>query len=118
MPAPLNTPIVTIPVGATGLSAAVYIGFSELIGFLVGPDWQAADITLQASPDGVTYGEATDDAAGVVTIKAAATKYVSMRTPLKIGPWVKFRSGTSGSPVNQTTAATLQLVLRMLPKVA
>jgi hypothetical protein len=119
MSQPLRTPTVTIPVGATGLSGVVYIGMSELVGYLIGPDWQTADITLQAcpTPDG-TFGEvklATD--ASVETLKAAATIYYTLPTPLKIGPWIKIRSGTSGSPVNQTTAATIQLVLRSLEPV-
>lgn len=115
MSQPIRTPIVTIPVGVTGISAPVFIGMAELIAYQIGPDWQTADITLQASADGVTYGEvklATD--ATAETLKAAAAGYFTLPTPLKIGPWIKIRSGTSGSPVNQTTAATVQLVLRAL----
>lgn len=115
MPAPIRTPIVTIPVGATGLSAVVYLGLVEIIAYQIGADWQAADISLQASADGATFGEVLKSADAVaVALKAAALGYYTLATPLRIGPWIKIRSGTSGSAVNQTTAATVQLILRSL----
>lgn len=117
MSQPLRTPAVLIPAGATGLSGAVYIGMAEIIGYLVTNHWQAADITLQASPDNVTYGEvlASSDSAAK-TLKAAVGNYYTLATPLRIGPWIKLRSGTSGSAVNQTDGdATVTLILRALP---
>jgi hypothetical protein len=115
MPAPLRCPIITIPAGATGLSGVVYIGPAEIIGYQIGPDWATADISLQASADGVTFAEVFDSAGTVYSTKAVASQYMHFATPLKIGPYIKIRSGTSGSPVNQTTPATITLVLRALP---
>lgn len=119
MPAPLRTPVVTIPVGATGISGIVSIGPNEIVGYQIGPDWQAADITLQASVDGATFGEvkASTDASAY-TLKAAANTYYELPVRLVVGPYIKIRSGTSASPVNQTTAATVTLVLRALPGLA
>lgn len=117
MPHPLRTPPVLIPTGASGLSAIVNIGMAEIIGYTIGTHWQAADISLQASTDGVTFYEVLKAADGTaIDFKAAATGYYTLATPLQIGPYIKIRSGTSGSPVNQTDGdATVTLVLRALP---
>jgi hypothetical protein len=116
MSQPLRTPVVNIAAGATGLSEIVFIGMAELIAYQIGPDWQTADISLQASADGVTFGEVLKSAdAAAVALKASASGYFTLATPLRIGPWIKVRSGTSGSAVNQTTPATVTLVLRALP---
>lgn len=116
MPAPLNTPAVLIPTGASGLSAIVYIGMAEIIGYTIGTHWQAGDISLQGSADGVNFYEVLKSAdATAVALKAAATGYYTLATPLRIGPWIKIRSGPSGSPVNQTDGdATVTLILRAL----
>lgn len=116
MPHPLRTPAVLIPAGAPGLSAIVNIGMAEIIGYTIGTHWQAADISLQASADGVTFYEVLKAADGsAYSTKAAATGYYLLATPLRIGPYIKIRSGTSGSPVNQTDGdATVTLILRAL----
>ena len=120
MPAPVRTPAVLIPTGATGLSAVAYIGPAEIIGYTIGAHWQAADISLQGSADSVNFYEVLKAADGTaIDFKAAATGYYTLATPLRIGPWIKVRSGTSGSPVNQTDGdATVTLILRALPGLA
>lgn len=118
MPQPIRTPAVLIPTGAGGLSGAVFIGQAEIIGYRIGTHWQAADISLQAcESDTATFGEVLKSSDGTaVALKAAATNYYTLATPLRIGPWIKLRSGTSGSPVNQTDGdATVTLILRALP---
>ena len=119
MPAPIRTPVVAIPAGATGLSASVYIGPTEILGYQIGANWQTADISLQASADGVTFGEVLKSSdASALDLKASANGYFSLSPALRIGPYIIIRSGTSGSAVNQTSGATVTLILRALSGLA
>lgn len=75
--------------------------------------WTAAGITLQTSFDGVTWYDV--QANGIeLLLPAAASQYVVLdfTTTIALGPLVKIRSGTLGTPVNQGAARGLILVPR------
>lgn len=75
--------------------------------------WTTAGITLQASNDGVNYNEVYTQAGSEYTVTTpAASEYIILNPPdLEGMTYIKIRSGTAGSPVNQGAARTISLVL-------
>lgn len=110
---------VPIPAGATGLSAAVGLGGKTLVGIVIPAAWLTAGISFQASGDGgVTFGELLDETA---TARAISSVAGGAYTVIAVDPtkWrgineIKVRSGTSATPVNQTGAPTLLLLIRFV----
>lgn len=99
----------TIANGAS-LSGAVDLGGRKLVAIVMPSAWDAASLTFQASPDGVTYYNLYDGATERALVVSA--NYYSA---LGIGDWVgtrflKIRSGTAGAAVNQTAARSITLV--------
>lgn len=108
---PITTNEVTIANNAS-LSGATYIGYGRLVGIIIGSDWDAADITLQGSIDGTNFTNLYEPSSDTeYTIQAGASRFIALPVPIQSVPWVKLRSGTSGSPVNQSPATTLTLVV-------
>jgi hypothetical protein len=103
------------------LSDAVALGTDgarQLVGLQMPGTWTAASLTFAVSFDGTTYvplywdgAEYTIAAAG----GAAASLGVSLE-PSAFAGWafVKVRSGTAASAVNQTAERTLQAVTRVV----
>lgn len=118
---PTYTPI-TIPAGATGLSNEVNIGEKVLVGIIMPTAWTAAAITFAAADGrGGTQGVVKtffplQDESGTevkITSPAASTFVTITRSNVMNGvSLLKLRSGTSGTPVDQTTSRVLTLVLR------
>jgi hypothetical protein len=107
----LEMTTVTIANGAS-LSGAVDIGGRKLVAIDMPSAWTAAALTFQASADGVTYDDMYDGATER-SLTVAASRYMM----LNIGDWVgarylKIRSGTSGTPVNQGGARTITLMVQ------
>jgi hypothetical protein len=113
---PLYVQPVTISNG-TSLSAAVDLETTAGIGARLAridmpAAWTAANLTFQASTDGVTYNNLFDSSGGEYTVTAAANAAIIVPLADFIGiRFLKIRSGTSGTPVNQAADRTLQLVL-------
>lgn len=111
----------TIAAGAS-LSAAVDLGVCTPVGLIVGaqatPGWTDANITVQASQDGMTYYDVFDYGAEV-TVTVPSTTANLRPVWVQIAPadlWgkykVKFRSGTAATPVNQVAARTIKVPCR------
>lgn len=125
-----KNPQAKIAAGAA-LSNAVNIN-GELLAIELPSGWTAAAITFQVSFDGSTFYELQDASGNTVTIPSAAIPTgaaahialsVSTAAYGTTGPtispidfrgamYVKVRSGTSASPVNQVSAITLNLIIR------
>lgn len=105
---------VPIPAGASGLSAAINIGGTVPVAIVIAGTWAAANLTFSGSStqDGTFYN-LYDSSGNELTVTAAASRHIIL-TPANFASlnWLKIRSGTSGTPVNQTGAPTLQLVVR------
>lgn len=100
----------TITAG-TSLSVEVDLGAGLLVGVYVPADWTAANITLQASPDGILFGNMFTYQGAEVVFVAAAGQFVGIDPALLKGARaIKVRSGTSVSPILQVSQANLQLV--------
>lgn len=107
----------TILSGAS-LSNPALVGDHVFIGLQMPAAWTAASLTFQTSyDDGVTWHDLYDDAGVEVTLAPAtpAGKYLAV-SPDPFGGllWLKVRSGTSGSPVNQASNRALILVTRKI----
>lgn len=102
---------VVIANGAS-LSGAVEIGAGTLVGIQL-PTLTSAAISFQGSFDGVTYAEVLDASSQAVEITASTgASYLQAPADLHGVPFLKVRSGTSGSPVNQGAARTISLIVK------
>lgn len=64
--------------------------------------WTAAGLTFQASYDGVTYNNVYDDGGTELTLTVSSSRHVTLEPRYFVGiRYLKVRSGTSGTPVNQ-----------------
>jgi hypothetical protein len=100
----------TIASGAS-LSGAVNLGGRIPVGVYMPASWTAAALTFQVSPDGVTYYNAHTEAAEY-SVTASAVIYVNFDSVNFYGAnFLKVRSGTSGTPVNQGADRVMTLML-------
>jgi hypothetical protein len=79
--------------------------------------WTAAALTFQVSDDaGATWKELLDDTGTAITITGpAAGNRLNVATgDFASAIFLKVRSGTSATPVNQAAARTLTLIKRQL----
>lgn len=110
---------VTIANGAS-LSGAVQLGYpvgpsargvrEVLVGIKMPGSWTSADLTFQVSTDNSAFYDLQTQT-GEASAKAAANQWVAVDPNLTRGVgYIKVRSGTAGSPVNQGGARVLTLV--------
>lgn len=89
------------------------IGNLGLVGILVPANWTAAAMTFQMSPDGKNFGNVYSDGGVEYNVTAAAGNFVLLNpSAFASAMAIIIRSGTQGSPVNQTNPANLILALR------
>lgn len=111
-----STASATIANGAA-LSGAVCLGEKALVALQMSASWTAADVTFQVSDDGgTTWAELLDDTGTAIsiTLPTAGNRLVLASGLFASVSFLKVRSGTSGSPVNQGGARTLTLITRSL----
>lgn len=107
--------ITAVPVAIAindSLSAAIDLGTARLGRIAMPAGWNAANLTLQTSVDGVTFNNLHKDDGTEYTITAAAGRsiLVPLADMLSVR-YLKLRSGTSALPVVQTAARSIVLVL-------
>lgn len=87
---------------SAALSGAIQVGSKRILGMIIGA-WTSAAITFLVSIDGVTYYSLYDKD-GVEVAIPASTHNRAYALPLEIlgWPYLKVRSGTAASPVNQS----------------
>jgi hypothetical protein len=107
-----NKATVTIANGAS-LSSGFSVGAGVPLALEMPSSWTAANITFQASQDGTNYSNLYDMSGTEITVVVAASRYVAMEGINFAGfSYLKLRSGTSGTPVNQGGARTSTVVSR------
>lgn len=112
MSALLSSPSVVIAEDAA-LSGAVYLGAGLPVAIEMPAAWTAAALTFQGSVDGVVFANVYDDGGTEYAASVAASQHIALDHNAFIGcAFVKVRSGTAGTPVNQVAARTLKLVIR------
>lgn len=101
----------TIASGAS-LSASIPLQGRTLAGVYF-PSWTAAVLTFQASHDGTTWYDVRNEDGTEYTLTAAANSYIgcSNAVPLFGAQFLKVRSGTASSVVNQGADRDLILML-------
>jgi hypothetical protein len=103
----------TIANGAS-LSSAVPLSRRPVLWFTIPNGWDDAVLTFQVSTDGITFYELLTEAGAAVSLTVSAG--TATRTT-NLDQWagfnyLKIRSGTSGTPVNQSGAVTILLTVR------
>jgi len=96
------------------LSNAINVDGKRIVGIQTPASWTAADLTFQASFDGTTFNDVYDEAETEVTVQGAASRYTALdAVALELSglPWIKIRSGTTGSPVAQGAERVLIVVM-------
>ena len=90
------------------LPAACYLS-----GIIMPGTWTAADLSFQGSHDGVTYYDIYDEYGSEVIVNADASRHIVLQPGIWSGTrFLKVRSGTTGTPVTQAAARTLNLIVR------
>ena len=109
---PRQTTSATIANGAS-LSGAVDLRpYGTPARLVIPAAWTTANITIQTSYDGVNFNDFYDSVGSEYTITVGGASR-SILLPLAdfIGvEWIKLRSGTTGTPVNQAADRTISIV--------
>lgn len=75
--------------------------------------WTTANLTFQvAEKKGGIYQDVYDSSGNEFVVTAAVSRAISDITELAPFRFIKIRSGTTGTPVNQAAKRTLQLILK------
>lgn len=100
--------------GAADLTAFADQGYPKPIALLMPAAWTSAAITVQASEDGSTFYNVFVQGGTEYTLTTPLASQYIILTPgdLRGANYIKIRSGTSGSPVNQGAARTIQILLQ------
>jgi hypothetical protein len=112
---PSHDKVVTILTGQSQSDAIDIEGF-RLAAIDMGAAWTAANITVLAASelDG-TYRPLHADGGGELVITAAASRIIGIDAGSGVLAAVRFirlRSGTTATPVNQAATRTLRLILK------
>lgn len=109
----IRTPV-TIASGQS-LSAAIDLAGTTMLGLLMPASWTTANLTLQASADGVTFADVYTEAGSEKTLTAAASRFILLEPADFTGVrFLKLRSGTSAAAVNQGADRSITLLSRAL----
>jgi len=95
------------------LSGAIQLHGYRVSGIQMPSSWTTAALTFQGSVDGVTFNDIYDEAGVEFSVAAAASIYIGLDAgalELSDIPYLKVRSGTTGTPVNQGAAREIKLV--------
>jgi len=110
-----RTTIATIGAGASLSEAVTLPPGHVLCGIQMPADWTAAAITLQGSADNATFQDVYVAAGTEHSITAAAATTIALDPTLyRSFPYLKVRSGTGASAVNQAAARSIALISRPL----
>ena len=98
------------------LSGVIDLEGRTMVGIIMPAAWTAASLTFQACATQTgTYSDLYDDSGIEVAVQAAAARAIAVDlAALKLAPWryLRIRSGTSGTPVNQGAERILTLVVK------
>lgn len=94
------------------LSAGVRFDGAALVAIIMPAAWTAASLTFQASVDDITYNNVYNESGIEKTVTASTSRYIALNPADFVGAnYIKVRSGTSGTPVNQDAERALSLVV-------
>jgi hypothetical protein len=96
------------------MSAAVDLtGTTAIVGLTMPAIWTPAVVTIQGSPDGVTFYDLHDGTPGTELAFNVSLNSLVMLNPnrMRCCKAVKLRSGTAAAPVIQNAAVTFGIVV-------
>jgi hypothetical protein len=96
------------------LSGVIDARGKRLARVLIPATWTAANLTFQSSVDGTNFNDLYDEYGAEVSVMATVGKVAALSSnaiPLSDLMYLKIRSGTTGTPVNQGADRTLTIVL-------
>lgn len=101
--------LTTTIASGSSLSAVIEANSRPLLAFVIPSGWTDADLTFQVSLDGLTYAELIGEDGNAITLEARAGQVTRLADPSQWEGWpyLKVRSGTSGSPVTQAATRTI-----------
>ena len=109
------SPLNIVIAAGTALSETIITKSQSLIGIIVPSNWTTANISVLISPDGTTFYPVYDWAGTEYVITASAGNYIALDPWELVGAYaIQLRSGTNATPVNQTTASQLTILVREL----
>jgi hypothetical protein len=95
------------------LSGAIDLKLHTVVMIVMPPSWVTANLTFQCSVDGGAYTNVYEVDGTEWTVTAAASRAIQIAPEDLTGcGFIKIRSGTSGSPVTQTSAAVFLVLTR------
>lgn len=106
---------VSLPTGATGVSATIDCTTSTLRGFTVPATWTTAALTFSISYDNSTFGPYFDTAGVEYTIPSTVMAQPGYQVILPLAdfigiPYIRLRSGTKATPVSQASDRTIAIL--------
>ncbi|MBI4906602.1 MAG: hypothetical protein HY820_23435 [Acidobacteria bacterium] len=112
---PLLSRVTTSIASGQSLTGSIDLKDHPLIAIEMPASWTAATLTFQGSSDGTTWKDVFNMEGDEFTIQAAASRYIVL-SPFEFqwARYIKIRSGTTGTPVNQGAARTLVVVTRRI----
>ena len=115
---PKMTGIASVSVtSSTSTFDALDLGGSTLSAIQMSTAWTDASLTFQASLDGTNYFDVYSSTGGEIACTTTASRLLVFDPATFLGlPYIKVRSGTSGTGVNQAAARTISLgLVKMAP---
>jgi len=95
-------------------SSVLKLVSETIVGVYMPAAWDAADLVFRASPDGTTFTD-MHDFGSRLAVQAAAGQYVPLDFSKFVGvAYLKLKSQTGASAVNQTAERVLTPVFRAL----
>lgn len=103
----------TIANGAAITATGFDVGVGAFVtGILMPASWTAASLSFQVSIDSANFYDLYDTAGSEVVVAAAASRVITVPATLLLGfRYIKVRSGTTGTPVNQGADRTITLIV-------
>jgi hypothetical protein len=106
----------TIAAGdATGLSNAIDIGAAKYLGMIMPAAWTAAVLTFQSCDTLAGTYQNVYDASGEVSMAVSVSVNRTLNVAMwSLAPWrfLKLRSGTSATPVTQSSSRVITIVMK------
>jgi len=103
---------VTILSGAS-LSNSLDLGGNKLVGIIMPTSWTTANLTFQgAVGEDDAYQDIYDTAGNELVVTAAASRILVDIPELSVCRFLKIRSGTTGTSVNQDATRNIKLLVK------
>lgn len=106
----------TIPLNGS-VTQTLDVAYTTLIGFIIPSAWTAAGLTIEVSHDNITWVQPKDSFGSTVGYYSDITASTAYATDVQsLLPWryLRLRSGTTATPINQTAARNIVVIKRIL----